>query len=108
MNDNGCGDHNCYLRRPRGQGTNGGCNCLLDVPQGLRLRIMHHLERLRRERDEALIKESWAAQAEEDLAHLRAEVARLRAELAAAGLAGRGTAVAADTPAAIMDEREKA
>ncbi len=23
----GCGDHSCKIRRPTGQGTNGGCRC---------------------------------------------------------------------------------
>ena len=24
----GCGDHECFIEKPKGQGTNGGCNCL--------------------------------------------------------------------------------
>ena len=24
----GCGDHGCFIEKPKGQGTNGGCNCL--------------------------------------------------------------------------------
>ena len=24
----GCGNHGCFIERPKGQGTNGRCNCL--------------------------------------------------------------------------------
>ena len=24
----GCGNHGCFIEKPKGQGTNGGCNCL--------------------------------------------------------------------------------
>lgn len=24
----GCGDHGCFIEKPKGQGTNGRCNCL--------------------------------------------------------------------------------
>ena len=27
----GCSDHNCIIRKNSGQGTNGGCHCLMNM-----------------------------------------------------------------------------
>jgi len=32
----GCGSHSCYLSKPSGQGTNGPCKCLQNLPKKIR------------------------------------------------------------------------
>ena len=32
----GCGNHSCYLSKPVGQGTNGPCKCLQNLPKKIR------------------------------------------------------------------------
>ena len=27
----GCGDHGCFVQKPEGQGTNGGCRCFVGI-----------------------------------------------------------------------------
>ena len=29
----GCGNHSCYVTKPKGQGTNSGCSCVEDKPR---------------------------------------------------------------------------
>ena len=46
----GCGNHGCWVAKPRGQGTNGRCNCLRDLGkenEHLIKRKLAELERLR-------------------------------------------------------------
>jgi len=43
----GCSDGFCFLRGPAtGQHTNGGCNCLRDIPMPLRSVVRHRILRL--------------------------------------------------------------
>lgn len=31
IDDNGCGDNSCLVKKPTGMGTNGGCRCTQHV-----------------------------------------------------------------------------
>lgn len=42
-----CGDNSCMFGPPGGMGTNGGCRCLIDVEQRLRLPIRARVAALR-------------------------------------------------------------
>ena len=51
----GCGNHGCFIEKPKGQGTNGGCNCLRPLGkenEQIIKRKLHQLELYRRRVDE--------------------------------------------------------
>ena len=51
----GCGNHGCFIEKPKGQGTNGGCNCLRPLGkenEQIVKRKLHQLEFYRRRVDE--------------------------------------------------------
>ena len=51
----GCGDHGCFIEKPKGQGTNGGCNCLRPLGkenEQIIKRKLHQLEFYRSRVDE--------------------------------------------------------
>ena len=51
----GCGNHGCFIEKPKGQGTNGGCNCLRPMGkenEQIIKRKLHQLELYRRRVDE--------------------------------------------------------
>lgn len=41
----GCTDNHCVIRRPKGMGTNGGCKCHKQNPQGMLAALMFHRRR---------------------------------------------------------------
>jgi hypothetical protein len=43
----GCGNHNCYIRKPSGQATNGQCHCLDPLGKENVLAIKRQLFRMR-------------------------------------------------------------
>ena len=51
----GCGNHGCFIEKPKGQGTNGGCNCLRPLGkenEQIIKRKLHQLEFYRRRAEE--------------------------------------------------------
>lgn len=44
----GCGDSLCWLERPKGQCTNGGCRCFDGVPTTTKIKIIDTLSELRK------------------------------------------------------------
>ena len=51
----GCGNHGCFIEKPKGQGTNGGCNCLRPLGkenEQIVKRKLHQLEFYRRRVEE--------------------------------------------------------
>ena len=51
----GCGNHGCFIEKPKGQGTNGGCNCLRPLGkenEQIIKRKLHQLEFYRRRVEE--------------------------------------------------------
>ncbi len=49
----GCGDHSCLLKRPKGMATNGGCRCFDSLPADER-RAMRRVLRFARDGASAL------------------------------------------------------
>ncbi len=43
----GCSSHNCYIRKPQGQGTNSGCTCLRSLGPN-ELAVKRKLARLKK------------------------------------------------------------
>lgn len=51
----GCGNHGCFIEEPKGQGTNGRCNCLRPLGrenEQIIKRKLHQLEFYRRRVEE--------------------------------------------------------
>lgn len=44
----GCGDNSCYLEKPSGQATNGGCRCFKILPTKEKIRLTRFLQRQKR------------------------------------------------------------
>lgn len=45
----GCGTQSCLLEKPKGQGVNGPCTCLANIPTSRRLRIEKWIRRVKNE-----------------------------------------------------------
>lgn len=43
----GCGNHGCFIEEPKGQGTNGRCNCLRHLGKENEQALKRKLHRLR-------------------------------------------------------------
>lgn len=44
----GCGNHGCFIEKPKGQGTNGRCKCLRELGKENELALKHRLNRAER------------------------------------------------------------